>query len=84
VATPDSRPTTFTALVAVAPVRRPETGFAVSRRPLTAFVAQLIATRHGEHQTRARRRAETTHAIDRYAAAQMAPTARVPVLLRSL
>jgi len=79
-ATPDTGPTT--ALVAVAPARPPDAELAVARRPLTAFVVQLIATRCGEPQTRARRRAETAHAIAHYAAAEMAPSP--PVVLRWL
>jgi len=81
---PDAGATTATALVAAAPARPPEAGYGLPRRPLSAFLAHLIATRRGEPQTRARRRVDTAHAIDRYAAADTAPSTPPPVLLRSL
>jgi hypothetical protein len=83
-ATPDVPPRTATALVAAGPARPAEAGPALARRPLSAFVAQLIATRRGEPQTRTRRRAEPADAIAVYAAGSAAPSARPPVVLRSL
>jgi hypothetical protein len=52
------------------------------RRPLSAFLAQLIATREGDPQTRTLRRAEPADAVATYAAAGM--PAPPPTVLRSL
>lgn len=81
---PEAPPATRTAVVAVVPARPPDASLTSGRRPLSAFVAQLIATQRREPQTRERRRAEPADAIARYASASAAPTVRPPVVLRSL
>jgi hypothetical protein len=70
-----------TALVPVSPAPPPPPAGEL-RRPLSAFLAQLIATREGDPQTRALRRAEPADAVATYAAAR-AP-APAPTVLRSL
>jgi DNA-binding transcriptional regulator YdaS (Cro superfamily) len=74
------------ALVAVAPVVRPELPAPVVRRVTSAaFLAQLIATREQFPQTRERRRAEPADAITLYAATLAAtPAPFAPVMSRML
>lgn len=83
-AKPAASPVARTALVAVTPAHPPDASLTPGRRPLSAFVAQLIATQRREPQTRERRRAEPAVAITLYTAGSMAPTAAAPVVLRSL
>jgi hypothetical protein len=71
------------ALVAVAPVSRPEAPTPIARRVTSAaFLAQLIATREHFPQTRERRRAEPGHAVNVYAATGAAPLSFAPSLSR--
>jgi hypothetical protein len=71
------------ALVAVAPVSRPEAPTPIARRVASAaFLAQLIATREQLPQTRERRRAEPGHAVNIYAATSAAPLSFAPSLSR--
>jgi hypothetical protein len=76
-------PASRTALVPVAPGHPPDAGLTPGRRPLSAFVAQLIATQRREPQTRERRRAEPADAIALYTAGGRA-RARAPAVVRSL
>ena len=77
-------PATGTALVAVTPALPAERAWRPSRRPVAAFIAQLIATSRSAPQTRLRRRAEPAEAIAVYAAANAVATAGRPTVARSL
>ena len=72
------------ALVAVAPVSRPQAPTPITRRVTSAaFLAQLIATREQLPQTRERRRTEPSVAVSVYAATSAAtPLAFAPSISR--
>lgn len=55
-------------LIAVAPAARNEGAAVMSSRPLSSFLAHLIAMRADAPQTRLRRRAEPEDAVSAYAA----------------
>jgi len=69
VATDPVPPGVGTALVALARTASPERIPIGTRRPVAAFLAQLIATRQLAPQTRARRRADPAEALVAYRAA---------------
>ncbi len=62
----DAGPSASRALIPVAAPAAAERTAILSRRPLAAFLAQLIATQAQAPQTRARRRAEPEEAIGVY------------------
>ena len=76
-------PIASTALVPIAPAAPSERPLSASRRPVAAFVAQLIATRQRAPQTRARRRAHPAEAVAAYRWISELP-AETCVALRSL
>ena len=72
------------ALVPVAPIAADEASHPAGERPISAFLAQLVATSQRFPQTRAGRRVEPAEAAETYEAALMVPPAKGCVLRRSV
>ena len=72
------------ALVLVTPVAEVEFSHSGSERPMSAFLAQLVATRQRAPQTRAGRRAEPAEAAETYEATLIIPPVKGRVLRRSV